>query len=154
RETQEVARHLVQQGIRADCYHAGLDTAIRSDKQRAWKKNQSRVMLPTDAFDMGSDKPQVRFVLHLDLPEWLEAYYQEAGRAGRDGKRAYAALFYNQADIMRLQRNYELSFPSLKEIRQIYFQLGNYFQLAYGAGTDLTLDFDVADFCKRYRLDP
>ncbi|SEM15542.1 ATP-dependent DNA helicase RecQ [bacterium A37T11] len=154
RETQEVARYLIQQGIPADFYHAGLENSLRAVKQDAWKTNRCRVMVATNAFGMGIDKPDVRFVLHLDLPESLEAYYQEAGRAGRDGKPSYAVLFYQQADILRLKKNFEQSFPTLKEIKQIYFFLGNYFQLAYGAGQDLTFDFDVADFCKRYKLEP
>jgi len=103
---------------------------------------------------MGIDKPDVRFVVHLDLPEHLEAYYQEAGRAGRDEKKAYAVLLYEEGDGEKLQRNMEQSFPSVKEINQIYYYLGNYFQLAYGAGQMLNFDFDLGDFCHRYQLAP
>lgn len=153
RETQEVARYLLQHGISADFYHAGLDAETRSERQDAWKQHRVRIMVATNAFGMGIDKSDVRFVLHLDLPESLEAYYQEAGRAGRDGKRAYAIVFFNQADIQQLEKNAEQSFPSIQEIKKIYHYLGNYFQLAYGAGSGLTFDFDVADFCNRYRLE-
>lgn len=153
RETQEVARQLNAHGIRADFYHAGLTTMIRSEKQEAWKKNQIRVIVATNAFGMGIDKPDVRFVIHLDLPESLEAYYQEAGRAGRDEQKAYAVLLYNPSDKLQLERKFELSFPSIDEIKQSYHFLGNYFQLAYEAGEGLTFEIDIADFCSRYKLD-
>jgi len=153
RETQEVTRILLNEGISADFYHAGLETPDRARRQEGWKSNDIRVMVATNAFGMGIDKPDVRFVIHLDLPESLEAYYQEAGRAGRDGKKAYAVLLHHQSDRNELLKKYQLSFPSIDYIRQVYQQLANYYQLAYGAGEGLTLDFDVADFCSRYKLD-
>ena len=153
RETQEVAKMLQREGISADFYHAGLSTPERSEKQEAWKQNQKRVIVATNAFGMGIDKPDVRFVVHLDLPESLEAYYQEAGRAGRDEKRAYAVLLYNPSDRLQLERKLEQSFPSPQEIKQVYHFLGNYFQLAYEAGEGITFEFDVADFCSRYKLE-
>jgi ATP-dependent DNA helicase RecQ len=153
RETQEVAKQLNQQGISADFYHAGLDTPLRMKKQTDWKNGAVRIMVATNAFGMGIDKADVRFVVHLDLPESLEAYYQEAGRAGRDEKKAFAVLLYNAADKFQLYKKLEQSFPGVAEIKQIYHHLGNYFQLAYGAGEDLTLEFDVADFCTRFKLD-
>lgn len=153
RETQEVARQLNAHGIRADYYHAGLPALQRSEKQEAWKTNQIRVIVATNAFGMGIDKPDVRFVVHLDLPESLEAYYQEAGRAGRDEKKAFGVLLYNENDRAQLERKFELSFPSVAEIKQVYHHLGNYFQLAYEAGEGLTFEFDIADFCSRYKLD-
>jgi len=153
RETQEVARILLNEGVSADFYHAGLETPERARKQEGWKNNDIRVIVATNAFGMGIDKPDVRFVIHLDLPDSLEAYYQEAGRAGRDGKKAYAVLLHHQSDRDELLKKYQLSFPSLDYIRQVYQQLANYYQLAYGAGEGLTLDFDVADFCNRYKMD-
>lgn len=154
RETQEIARLLLLEGIKADFYHAGLSTPERSRKQDSWKKGQTQVMVATNAFGMGIDKPDVRFVIHMDIPDTLEAYYQEAGRAGRDGKKAYAVLLYDEDDKLRLKRNFELSFPTVKEIAQIYYYLGNYVQLAYGAGQYLSFDFDLGVFCKRYQLEP
>lgn len=153
RETQEVTRILLHEGISADFYHAGLTTAERARKQEAWRDNGIRVIVATNAFGMGIDKPDVRFVIHLDLPDSLEAYYQEAGRAGRDGKRAYAVLLHHRSDRDRLRKNFELGFPAIDLIKQVYQQLGNYYQLAYGAGEGLTFAFDVADFCSRYKLD-
>ncbi|MEH6306598.1 ATP-dependent DNA helicase RecQ [Olivibacter sp. CPCC 100613] len=154
RETQEIARFLLMQGIKADFYHAGLSTPERSKKQEAWKVDQTQVIVATNAFGMGIDKPDVRFVIHMDIPDTLEAYYQEAGRAGRDGKKAYAVLLYHDEDKARLKRNFELSFPTIKEITQIYYYLGNYFQLAYGAGQYVCFDFDIGAFSKRYQLEP
>ena len=153
RETQETTRILLNEGISADFYHAGLETPERTRRQEAWKAGNVSIMVATNAFGMGIDKPDVRFVIHLDIPDSLEAYYQEAGRAGRDGKKAYAVLLYHQSDRNQLLKNHALSFPSIDEIKQVYQHLANYYQLAYGAGEGLTLDFDVADFCARYKLD-
>lgn len=153
RETQEVARMLNMEGISADYYHAGLDSSARSKKQLSWKNSQTPVIVATNAFGMGIDKADVRFVVHLDLPESLEAYYQEAGRAGRDEKKAYTILLYNYADKARLVKKLEQSYPSVQEIKLVYHHLGNYFQLAYGAGEGLTLEIDIADFCNRFKLD-
>lgn len=153
RETQEVAQHLINHGISADFYHAGLDTAVRAQKQDLWSQNKVRVIVATNAFGMGIDKPDVRFVLHLDIPDSLEAYYQEAGRAGRDGKKAFPVLMYQQADRDRLWENFETSFPPVKFIQQVYHHLGNYYQIAYGAGKGLSFDFDIVDFTKKYQLE-
>jgi ATP-dependent DNA helicase RecQ len=103
---------------------------------------------------MGIDKSDVRFVVHLDLPESLEAYYQEAGRGGRDEKKAYAVLLFNNSDVFQLKNRFEQQYPSIEEIKQIYHHLGNYYQLAFGAGEGLSLEFDLADFCNRFKLDP
>ena len=154
RETQEVARQLTMQGISADFYHAGLDTPLRMKKQTAWKNSEVKVIVATNAFGMGIDKSDVRFVVHLDLPESLEAYYQEAGRGGRDEKKAYAVLLYNNSDVLQLKNRFEQQYPSIEEIKQIYHHLGNYYQLAFGAGEGLSLEFDLADFCNRFKLDP
>lgn len=154
RETQEISRQLNMQGISADFYHAGLDTPTRMKKQSAWKQSEVRVIVATNAFGMGIDKPDVRFVVHLDLPESLEAYYQEAGRGGRDEKKAYAVLLHNNSDKLLLLKRLEQHYPTIAEIKQIYHDLGNYYQLAYGAGEGLSLEFDLADFCSRFKLDP
>ncbi|HEY1063205.1 MAG TPA: ATP-dependent DNA helicase RecQ [Daejeonella sp.] len=154
RETQEVSRQLNLEGISSDFYHAGLDTPLRMKKQSAWKNSEIRIMVATNAFGMGIDKADVRFVIHLDLPESLEAYYQEAGRCGRDEKKAYAVLLYNNADKALITKRLDQQYPSIDEIKQIYHHLGNYYQLAYGAGEGLSLEFDLADFCNRFKLDP
>lgn len=152
RETTEVALFLQRNGIAADFYHAGIEKDLRFKKQEDWKMDRIRVMVATNAFGMGIDKPNVRFVVHLDLPESLEAYYQEAGRAGRDEKRAFAVLLTHPSDQMALMARYEDAFPSIDEIKHTYHLLGNYFQLAYGAGEGLTFDFDLADFAKRFKV--
>ena len=154
RETQELARQLALEGVKADFYHAGLAAEVRSQKQDDWKANKLRVIVATNAFGMGIDKPDVRFVAHMDLPESLEAYYQEAGRAGRDEKKSYAVLLYNDADVKALERKLVQGSPSLAEIQVVYHQLGNHFQVAYGAGEGLLFPFDLADFCKKYKLEP
>lgn len=150
KKTQEIAKLLRSQGISADFYHAGLDPEQRSLKQDKWKKNEIRIIVATNAFGMGIDKPDVRLVVHLEPPESLEAYYQEAGRAGRDEKKAYAIMLYEKADEHQLRRNLIEEFPSIEFVKKVYFSLGNYFQLAYGAGKDLMLEFDLGDFCYKY----
>jgi len=152
RETAEIAMFLQRNHISADFYHAGLEKDVRFQKQEDWKTDKTRIMVATNAFGMGIDKPNVRFVVHLDLPESLEAYYQEAGRAGRDEKRAFAVLLTNKADSAVLEAKYTDSFPSVEEIKKVYHYLGNYYQLAYGAGQGLSFEFDLADFCKRFNI--
>ncbi|MEJ5961666.1 RecQ family ATP-dependent DNA helicase [Pedobacter immunditicola] len=152
RETAEVAFFLQRNNISADFYHAGLPRDERSKKQEDWKNNKTRIIVATNAFGMGIDKPDVRFVVHLDLPESLEAYYQEAGRAGRDGNRAFAVLLANKSDRHSLQEKYTNNFPSVEEIKKTYHYLGSYYQLAYGVGQGLSFPFDLADFCKKFNL--
>ncbi|MBC6109363.1 ATP-dependent DNA helicase RecQ [Pedobacter fastidiosus] len=152
RETAEVSNFLNRNQIKADFYHAGLERDLRFKKQEEWKQNKTRIMVATNAFGMGIDKADVRTVVHLDLPESLEAYYQEAGRAGRDEKRSYAVLLANKSDVLSLEARYINSFPSSDDIRKTYHYLGNYFQLAFGAGEGLTFTFDIADFCKRFNI--
>jgi ATP-dependent DNA helicase RecQ len=152
RETAEVASFLSRNRIAADFYHAGIEKNERFRKQEDWKRNRIRVMVATNAFGMGIDKPDVRFVVHLDLPESLEAYYQEAGRAGRDEAKAYAVLLANPSDALALKAKYADNFPTVAGLKKTYHYLGSYFQLAYGAGLDLTFGFDLADFCKKFNL--
>jgi ATP-dependent DNA helicase RecQ len=152
RETAEVAHFLQRNHIAADFYHAGLEHYERSAKQEGWKQNKIRVMVATNAFGMGIDKPDVRFVVHLDLPESLEAYYQEAGRAGRDEHRAFAVLLANKSDHIALRAKYTDNYPAIEDIRKAYHYLGSYYQLAYGAGEGLSFPFDLAEFCKRFNL--
>lgn len=154
RKTLDVATHLKRLGISASFYHAGLDTQERSRRQDEWMKDQVRVIVSTNAFGMGIDKPDVRLVVHLDLPDSLEAYFQEAGRAGRDGKKSFAVLLYDDSDIQALEENFGKSFPDLPEIRRCYQALGSYLQLAVGAGLGESYDFDLPAFCKMYRLSP
>jgi ATP-dependent DNA helicase RecQ len=153
RKTKEIAYLLQQNGIVADYYHAGLSAEERSEKQDAWIKDRTRIMVSTNAFGMGIDKPDVRVVVHVDVPDNLEAYFQEAGRGGRDEKKAYAVLLVNDADEPSLKFNYENAFPDLKMIRQVYRALGSYFQLGVGSGEGNSYDFDLVEFAKNFRFD-
>ena len=153
RETQEVARFLLNHGVPSDFYHAGLTMKEREAKQHAWSTNQVRVIVATNAFGMGIDKSDVRFVIHIDIPDSLEAYYQEAGRAGRDGKKAFPVLLYQQEDRDRLWKNFQDSFPAIQFIQQAYHHLANHYQIAYGAGKNITVDFDLVEFAKKYKLE-
>ncbi len=152
RKTKQTSLALRKKGISADFYHAGLTSESRSWKQEAWTNGQIRIMVSTNAFGMGIDKPDVRVVVHLTLPDSLEAYFQEAGRAGRDGKRAYAVLLYNKSDELNLLNWYEQSFPDISEIRQVYRALGSYCQLATGGGKGNSYPFDLGSFAKTYDL--
>src|SRR5690606_8219688 len=144
---------LVNHGVSADFYHAGLNSIVRAKKQDDWMENRTRVIVATNAFGMGIDKPDVRFVLHLDVPESLEAYYQEAGRAGRDEKKAFAVMMYKQEDLNKLDRYFEASFPTVSFIQKVYHQLANFFQIGYGAGQGIVSSFDVVAFANRYNLE-
>jgi ATP-dependent DNA helicase RecQ len=152
KKTQDIANYLKSNNISADFYHAGLDASTRDLKQNNWITNKTRIIVCTNAFGMGIDKPDVRFVVHIDLPDSPEAYFQEAGRAGRDEKKAYAILLYNQGDKIELERNVEVSFPTMDEIRQTYQALANYYQIPTGSSEGVTYDFDIADFCDTYKL--
>ncbi|TWR29059.1 RecQ family ATP-dependent DNA helicase [Mucilaginibacter pallidiroseus] len=153
RETAEIAKFYNENGIRADYYHAGLSADDRAEKQEAWKNNRTRIIVATNAFGMGIDKPDVRFVIHKDAPESLEAYYQEAGRGGRDEQKAYGVLLYNYADRLRQEKMFSLNFPSVEEIKQVYHQLANYCQVAYETGEGVSFDLDIGEFCSRFKLD-
>lgn len=152
KKTKEIASYLSQRGVSADNYHAGLDSRVRDQKQENWIKNKCRIIVSTNAFGMGIDKPDVRFVVHMDLPDSLEAYFQEAGRGGRDEKKAFAVLLYSENDRMELERNVISGFPSIEEIRQTYQALANYFQLAIGSGEGVSFDLDISEICKVYEL--
>ncbi|MGB3849456.1 MAG: ATP-dependent DNA helicase RecQ [Tunicatimonas sp.] len=152
KRTEAVARLLSSYNISADYYHAGLDGEERAARQDAWIQNQTRVMVATNAFGMGIDKPDVRSVVHLDLPESLEAYYQEAGRAGRDEHKAYAVVLYDQNDVERLEQGVDRSFPSMPTLRAVYQNIANYLRIAVGSSMLATYDFDLDDFAKTYRL--
>lgn len=152
RKTKEIAQFLQGQKIRADFYHAGLAPDIRSQKQENWMANRNRIMVATNAFGMGIDKTDVRVVIHLDLPDSLEAYFQEAGRAGRDGQKSFAVLLYNKEDKISLEKQFELAFPDFKQIKQVYRALGSYFQLATGAGEGQSFDFNLIEFSQNFQL--
>lgn len=153
RKTKEVASFLRKKGISADYYHAGLSNDFRSARQEAWINGKIRIMVATNAFGMGIDKPDVRTVVHLDVPDSLEAYYQEAGRAGRDGQKSYAVLLYQPKDRLELEKRFVQSFPEMEEIRKTYLSLGSYFQLAVGGGSGKSYDIDLQNFTETYGLD-
>jgi len=152
RKTKEIANFLRKNNISADYYHAGLDYKVRDARQTAWTQNKCSVIVSTNAFGMGIDKLNVRFVVHLNLPDSLEAYFQEAGRAGRDEKKAYAVLLYNETDRIDIENRIENNFPSIEDIKKTYLALANHFQLAVGTGEGASFDFIIADFCDKYNL--
>ncbi|MCV9385489.1 RecQ family ATP-dependent DNA helicase [Reichenbachiella ulvae] len=152
KETVNVAKFLYQNGVSSDFYHAGLAPDVREKKQEEWIHNKRRVMVCTNAFGMGIDKPDVRTVVHLDLPDSMEAYYQEAGRAGRDEKNAFAVLLYSGTDIYNLQRSEEMRNPSLEYVQRIYQALANYYKLATGSSEFQSFDFDIKAFSYQYNL--
>ena len=149
---EELASMLSAEGVSASFYHAGLGQRSRSERQEAWKEGRIGVMVCTNAFGMGIDKPDVRFVAHYDLPDSPEAYFQEAGRAGRDGKRSYALLLWNGTDLRRLSKIESVSFPSLDFIGDVYQKLHAFFEIPYDTGIGRQLKFSLEEFCKRYGL--
>jgi ATP-dependent DNA helicase RecQ len=152
KRTKEISELLQLQRISADYYHAGLSQEERSRKQEEWINNKIRVIVCTNAFGMGIDKPDVRTVVHADVPDCLENYYQEAGRAGRDGKKSYAVLLYDDSSLEDLEELITQRFPSQKEIREVYQAVANYLQLATGIGQGEYYDFDFLSFLKKFKL--
>ena len=152
RKTEEVASFLAANGVSASFYHAGLGHETRAERQEAWRQDRIRVMVCTNAFGMGIDKPDVRFVVHLDLPDAPEAYFQEAGRAGRDGLQSYAVLLWNASDVRRLHQLETVSFPPLDQIEDVYQKVHAVAQIPYGAGKGRRLKFDLDEFCRQFRM--
>ncbi|MBK9673140.1 MAG: ATP-dependent DNA helicase RecQ [Bacteroidetes bacterium] len=152
KRTQEIALFLQRNSITADYYHAGLSPQVRDTKQNNWMLNNCRIMVCTNAFGMGIDKPDVRFVVHLELPDSLEAYFQEAGRAGRDGNKSYGIVLFQSVDSNESMHRLKQGFPTVSEIKSVYQALCNYYKLAIGSGLEITFDFDSADFCNTFNL--
>ncbi|SHE79662.1 ATP-dependent DNA helicase RecQ [Mariniphaga anaerophila] len=150
--TREIAAELKKNGVAADFYHAGLSSWVRSEKQDEWLSGKTRVIVATNAFGMGIDKPDVRFVIHVDPPDSLEAYFQEAGRAGRDGKKAAAVLLFNKADQTKLKKHVSVAFPAVDNIKRIYQALCNYLQVAEGYGKGQSFEFSIQDFAQTFKF--
>ena len=152
KKTEELAAFLAANGISSSFYHAGLGQESRSDRQAKWKSGKIRVMVCTNAFGMGIDKPDVRFVIHFDVPDSPEAYFQEAGRGGRDGKTSFAVLLWNGSDLKRLRQIATVSFPTLEYIEDIYHKIHAFYQIPYDTGMGRQLKFDLDEFCRRFKL--
>ena len=154
KRTKEFADLLNEAGITATFYHAGLDAVVKDERQNDWQQDKVRVMVATNAFGMGIDKPDVRLVIHMDCPDSIEAYFQEAGRAGRDGKKAYAVLLYNDADYRKLEKRIADTFPEKDYIKQVYEHLAYYYQIGVGSGYNHTFEFNIDEFCHTYHHFP
>lgn len=154
RRTKEITELLNNEHITADFYHAGLDDATKDIRQHRWQSGESRVMVATNAFGMGIDKPDVRIVIHMDLPDSIEAYFQEAGRAGRDGQKAYAVILYAKSDKTTLHKRIPDTFPEKEYIRDVYEHLQYYYQMAMGNGLDCVREFNIEDFCRKFKYFP
>jgi len=152
KKTRDLANYLRQERISCDYYHAGLAQDARSRKQSEWMTGHTRVIISTNAFGMGIDKPDVRFVIHMDIPDSIESYFQEAGRAGRDSKTAHAVLLYGPSDKKSVEQRVRMNYPEIEEIKQIYRAIGNYYQIPVGTARNQVFDFNVAGFAARYKL--
>ncbi len=153
RRTKEIADALKKSGFSADFYHAGLSQADRNAKQDAWLKDKTRIIVATNAFGMGIDKPDVRTVIHWELPDNLESYYQEAGRAGRDEKPAFAVALYHPQDLKEMEEKHELAHPEFDFLKKLYQSLANYFKIAIGSGEMQSYNFEIQDFCQHYNYE-
>lgn len=153
KRTVELANFLKGQGISADYYHAGVKSDQKDEKQDRWKHNHFRVMVATNAFGMGIDKPDVRFVVHMNIPSSPEAFFQEAGRAGRDGRKSFAVLVYNDVDVKELEASLDMRYPDLASVKKVYKALWNASQIAVGAGEGVVVDHDHSSFCRAHDLD-
>lgn len=153
-KTKDVAEYLEKNGISATYYHAGLEHSTRDERQIMWQEDKVRVMVATNAFGMGIDKPDVRLVIHIDCPDSIEAYFQEAGRGGRDGKKAYAVLLYNNHDKITLSKRISDNFPDKDYIKKVYEHLAYFFQIAVGSGYGYTFEFNIGKFCKNFKHFP
>ncbi len=154
KRTKEMAELINQSGISATFYHAGLDPAVKDERQKAWQSDEVRVMVATNAFGMGIDKPDVRMVIHIDCPDSLEAYFQEAGRAGRDGEKSYAVLLYDNSDERKLKKRIDDTFPEKELIRDIYERLAYFFQIGVASGCGKTFEFNIEKFCYIFKFFP
>jgi ATP-dependent DNA helicase RecQ len=152
KKTKEIADFLVQNNIAAEHFHAGLSNETKDARQQRWKKDETRVIVSTNAFGMGIDKAEVRTVVHMDLPDSIEAYFQEAGRAGRDEQKAYAVILFNNSDVTKMRKRVSDTFPEKDMVRKVYNALGNYYEIAEGSGLEAVFPFDLADFCTRFKL--
>jgi len=152
KKTKDIAEFLQKNRISADFYHAGIEHKTKDYKQNQWTKGKTRVIVATNAFGMGIDKADVRFVVHIDLPDTLEAYYQEAGRAGRDEKTSFAVLLFNKTDIGNVKKRTSNTFPEKEFIKKVYIALGNYYELAVGAGKGMRFNFNISDFVRKFNL--
>lgn len=154
RKTKEITEYLINEGLTADFYHAGLDNAVKDLRQKRWQNGDVRVMVATNAFGMGIDKPDVRVVFHMDLPDSLEAYFQEAGRAGRDGEKAYAVILHEKTDQVTLHRRVPDTFPDKEYITQVYEHLQYFYQMAMGDGFQCVREFNLDEFCRKFKHFP
>ena len=154
RKTKETAQLLLDNGISATYYHAGLDHSVKDERQKEWQDDKVRVMVSTNAFGMGIDKPDVRTVIHIDCPDSIEAYFQEAGRAGRDGKKSYAVLLYNNSDKRKLDKRITDTFPEKDYIKTVYDHLAYYYQIGVGSGQGSTMEFNIDKFCRTFKHFP
>jgi len=152
KKTKEVSEFLNQNGISAEHFHAGLKNETKDAQQARWKSGETRVIVSTNAFGMGIDKAEVRTVVHLDLPDSLEAYFQEAGRAGRDEQKAFAVLLYNNGDAVKMKKRVADTFPGKEVVVKVYEALGNYYQVGVGSGLDNVFAFEITDFCTKFKL--